>query len=339
MSVGGKRFATAAPNMSPSRALSIKSRRRESAWLARVATTIRARLAPRFGSMLAEVSPVPKETDATSDGWWVAIGALHDGAILLNIFIDNSDGDDRRSIWYGVSTRRRDGIEEIERAGRARWPQTQRVGYELPGTFRYEDPWLQHYTRTEHYYGWSERDEPDVTRPMPTAVADRIVERFTGLLLAISGLAYETESRLSRLERLDAEQQAVVRLEQSIVRSELLKGRESAPCALCGHETEAGLLVAAHIKRRADASDEERRAVKHNVMALCALGCDSLFERGYVTVVNGSVTAGPRIAATVASLARVATLKGRRCAAWTSESEPFFNEHRKRHVELWNRKP
>lgn len=46
------------------------------------------------------------------------------------------------------------------------------------------------------------------------------------------------------------------------------------------------LLVAAHIKPRAKCSNQERRDWA-NIVPMCLLGCDALFERGRVAVVKG----------------------------------------------------
>ncbi|WP_152609322.1 hypothetical protein [Kocuria rosea] len=73
----------------------------------------------------------------------------------------------------------------------------------------------------------------------------------------------------------------------------LKKGRRIIPCALCGRALPAGLLVTAHIKRRADCSDTER-VNPHVVMPACALGCDSLYERGFIVVNDaGRILRGP----------------------------------------------
>jgi len=82
---------------------------------------------------------------------------------------------------------------------------------------------------------------------------------------------------------LDRAVQAARRVEQSYLRRALFSG-PIAPCDLCGREFEVVFLVAAHIKKRAECSDPERRDVAHVVMSACRFGCDELFERGYISV-------------------------------------------------------
>jgi hypothetical protein len=73
------------------------------------------------------------------------------------------------------------------------------------------------------------------------------------------------------------------RLEQHQLRLRLLSGNESGSCRLCGVRLPASLLVASHIKPRNLCSQQER--LHPNIATLmCLLGCDSLYERGYLRV-------------------------------------------------------
>ena len=72
------------------------------------------------------------------------------------------------------------------------------------------------------------------------------------------------------------------RREQAQLRRLLLPGTSSS-CALCGRTFPVAYLRVAHIKRRAECSDVERMDLA-NVMPVCVIGCDELFERGHVVV-------------------------------------------------------
>jgi hypothetical protein len=85
-------------------------------------------------------------------------------------------------------------------------------------------------------------------------------------------------------EDLDAAVDGHRRVEQAFLRRFLLAGRAAAPCAFCGLEFPAGLLVAAHVHRRAELSREERLAFDQAAVLACSLGCDSLYERGFLAV-------------------------------------------------------
>ncbi len=129
---------------------------------------------------------------------------------------------------------------------------------------------------------------------------------------------------------LDGSAQVKVRKEQGLLRRLLLGDEAQGRCALCGSLYPAGLLVAAHIKRRAICSDAERNDLENVAMLACALGCDSLYEAGYLSVnergfVVTSPTAAKSASATLAS--RLNELDGRPCGAHTADSAEYFDWH------------
>ncbi|WP_327250062.1 hypothetical protein [Streptomyces sp. NBC_01320] len=130
----------------------------------------------------------------------------------------------------------------------------------------------------------------------------------------------------------DAQRHGTVRREQALLRRRLLGGRTAAPCALCGTTYPAPYLRAAHIKRRADASEDERRTAAVGMLA-CTFGCDQMFELGDIYVdADGVVRARAGLvpnATAVLSAAR--RLDGRRCEAAGPAQEPFFRYHRESH--------
>jgi hypothetical protein len=92
-----------------------------------------------------------------------------------------------------------------------------------------------------------------------------------------------TGSTLFELASTDALTVALRRLEQHQLRGKLLQGEAVGCCRLCGIELPAALLIASHIKPRNLCSHKER--MHPNVATLmCVLGCDSLYEHGYLRV-------------------------------------------------------
>jgi hypothetical protein len=85
-----------------------------------------------------------------------------------------------------------------------------------------------------------------------------------------------------------------LRKEQSFLRCYLFGDRSTGSCGICGVTLPRDLLVAAHIKRRSACSPQEQRDYRNVVMPMCKLGCDDLFERGYIAVKGGEVLAIPR---------------------------------------------
>lgn len=121
-----------------------------------------------------------------------------------------------------------------------------------------------------------------------------------------------------------------VRGEQALLRKHLFGDQLLATCALCGRELPVAMLVTAHIKRRADTSRAER-ARTDTVMPACLIGCDSLFELGYVVVTSGgAVERGPRRTPMTADLSlSIDALIGRTCSVWDGSTERYFAHHRR----------
>lgn len=130
------------------------------------------------------------------------------------------------------------------------------------------------------------------------------------------------------LDQLDAQRLVLTRLEQSAVRCIILDGRVSAPCAFCGRTLPVSMIVAAHIKPRSACTLEEKKQVAANVLALCQLGCDSLFENGYIEVVEGCIALGQTKPLTTSLSKFTENLIGRRVNSWNAEQERYFEWRR-----------
>lgn len=120
-----------------------------------------------------------------------------------------------------------------------------------------------------------------------------------------------------------------IRLEQAHLRKHLLRGRLTAACAICGENYPARLLIAGHIKPRPDSNEEERMDYQANAMLTCALGCDALYEWGYIVVgPKGQIQPGqpaetPRIEDAVEHLV------GRHCTAFDERTAEAFAENKR----------
>ncbi|MFD9668519.1 hypothetical protein ACFWAY_44260 [Rhodococcus sp. NPDC059968] len=117
------------------------------------------------------------------------------------------------------------------------------------------------------------------------------------------------------------------RLEQTALRAYLLEGNPDGSCGLCGRTLPATLLVAGHIKPRAQCTDTERWDFPSAAMLVCTLGCDTLFEQGYLTVDRTGTIIGGRTPSHPALVDVVHTLVGRPCAAYTDARADAFRAH------------
>ncbi|MHC5559296.1 hypothetical protein [Kocuria sp. U4B] len=118
----------------------------------------------------------------------------------------------------------------------------------------------------------------------------------------------------------------------------LKKGHKILRCVLCGRALPVGLLVTAHIKRRADCSDTER-VNPHVVMPACALGCNSLYERGFIVVNDaGRIVRGPRSIDAPDLAPTLDAVIGRTVLSFSDKNAKFFAAHRRQHIRIKNRK-
>ncbi|QLE70872.1 hypothetical protein FGW37_03980 [Streptomyces rectiverticillatus] len=100
-------------------------------------------------------------------------------------------------------------------------------------------------------------------------------------------------------------------------------------CAFCERVLPPRMVRAAHIKRRSVANREEQLNLS-NITAACLIGCDELFEHGYIYVnEDGLIEAGVQADVT-ADLKRAAiNVAGRAMKDYNDASAPFFAWHRK----------
>ncbi|MDQ0577930.1 hypothetical protein [Streptomyces rishiriensis] len=123
--------------------------------------------------------------------------------------------------------------------------------------------------------------------------------------------------------------QRAQRGEQAALKRRLLQG-STGQCALCGRSLPGSFLIAAHIKKRAMCSDDEKRDLANIAMLACTLGCDAVYEHGYVAVTpEGSVQVS-RLAAEIPEVEAYIQekLAGRIVSWWTPTREPYYLWHR-----------
>ena len=99
---------------------------------------------------------------------------------------------------------------------------------------------------------------------------------------------YNIDNQLKRLSILDRDTITRRRVEQNILRQYILRNRDFGRCAICNRNFPISFLTTAHIKKRSQCTDEEKRDL-NIVMPACQLGCDKLFEDGYIIVRDGRI--------------------------------------------------
>lgn len=164
-------------------------------------------------------------------------------------------------------------------------------------------------------------------RQLTDASAKKITQLWGDATTAALSEFEEIEKNLDSYEELDQKRVVLVRREQSFLRQYLFRENEEGTCAICGSELPVFLLVAAHIKPRAKCNDTERRDYANNVVPMCLLGCDALFERGLVVVEDGRVRVRLRSGMNEKLDRFSKQLEGRLTSAWKVGRVKYFNWH------------
>jgi len=66
-------------------------------------------------------------------------------------------------------------------------------------------------------------------------------------------------------------------------------------------------------------------------MPMCKFGCDDLFEKGYISIINGKVTINNKTS-TKALRLYLKTLEGLNCTYWNSDTKKYFEWHVNHHL-------
>lgn len=147
---------------------------------------------------------------------------------------------------------------------------------------------------------------------------------------ALDEPGYEKTVEDPTFTQMEFRVEAVRRAEQAFLRKSLFPG-DTAHCAICNREYPVRFLVAAHIKRRAACTDDEKRDYANVVMPNCKFGCDELFGRGLVSVDNnGNDQISPMLSYgdTVDQYLKD-FLEGPSCMLWEQKPavRPYFEFH------------
>jgi len=138
---------------------------------------------------------------------------------------------------------------------------------------------------------------------------------------------YKVNTQLKRLAVLDKETVTRRRTEQYILRNYLLKNKTSGSCALCNKNYPINFLATAHIKKRSNCSDNEKRDL-NIVMPACYLGCDKLYEAGYIYVKDGEVKENLTTKNITEDLsAYIDNIKNKKCDYYKKETIKYFKYH------------
>lgn len=147
----------------------------------------------------------------------------------------------------------------------------------------------------------------------------------------ITPIEYEQISeKLNSLNETDIEYQSNRRLEQGYLKQLLFGKKTKEKCSCCGNEYPISFLVTAHIKKRSKCSKEERLD-KNIVMAMCKFGCDELYEKGYISVLDGVFIDLEKRPITDTMKSYIKNVNGNKCSSFNQESMKYFEWHKNHH--------
>nr|WP_062336827.1 HNH endonuclease [Herbidospora sakaeratensis] len=249
-------------------------------------------------------------------------------------------GEERMAEWPELKKAVAGLIRKFGKAGDAATPQYPFVALHNTRLWELSEP-----PPRDHHLTWLNSADPPIrggfTRPLhdlftrSRAAADLVVDQLLhdyfddadeAALLGAVGLADVAAARRDFTGSLTYNAMVARRGEQAMLRRLLING--GARCALCGAELPETFLVAAHIKRRTDCEERERRDLDNVAMLACTLGCDSLYEHGYIKVSDGGlVELSPELVGHPRLHEHASRLAGRAVAAWSDSSRHYFAWH------------
>ena len=142
----------------------------------------------------------------------------------------------------------------------------------------------------------------------------------------------QAKFQLERLAVLDREVKTRQRTEQKILREYLFKN-ETGKCAICNKKFPIEFCACAHIKKRSKCNDDEKRDL-NVVMPACYFGCDSLFEKGYITIVDGIVKDNHYgKTSTSDTINYINQIVGNNCEYYNDNSKKYFNWHNEKFLD------
>lgn len=125
---------------------------------------------------------------------------------------------------------------------------------------------------------------------------------------------------------VNIEQKTFRRAEQGYLREKLFGNKFTEKCSICGRELPIEFLWCSHIKKRSMCSLEELLDFDNIVTPMCKLGCDDLFEKGFIGVKDGFITIlKETYNGTLDSYMK--ELEGRKCATFSENNKKYYDWH------------
>ncbi|PIF69453.1 HNH endonuclease [Flavobacterium sp. 2] len=132
--------------------------------------------------------------------------------------------------------------------------------------------------------------------------------------------------KLETLEKTEAEIVSYRRLEQGYLKQKLFGRKTIGICAGCKKEFPVSYLITAHIKKRASCEHSERTDL-NIVMPLCKMGCDEIYEKGYISVSEGAYVDMKKSPITKWLQDYIDQIVGTICEYYSDKTKKYFDWH------------
>jgi len=148
----------------------------------------------------------------------------------------------------------------------------------------------------------------------------------------LSNEEYIIRQLINRISNLDKEVVTKRRTEQYLLKKYLFQEKEYGNCAICNEDFPVKFLATAHIKKRSECNDEEKRDL-NIVMPTCYLGCDKLYEDGYIVVEEGIIKQNIKNKPSSKKIEKyLATIDSMECTYFKEETQLYFKHQRDKYV-------
>jgi hypothetical protein len=137
-------------------------------------------------------------------------------------------------------------------------------------------------------------------------------------------------NKLKELENTEAEIISTRRLEQGYLKKHLFGTKTYGNCACCKNRFPISFLVTAHIKKREFCNTEERKDI-NVVFPMCKLGCDEVYEKGYLSVMEGLFVTTDKTPSSPVLQSYLTKLNNEPCKYFNSYSKKYFEWHFQHH--------
>ncbi|KAB7529269.1 HNH endonuclease [Flagellimonas olearia] len=147
----------------------------------------------------------------------------------------------------------------------------------------------------------------------------------------ISNKTYEDIlSKLELLEETESEIFSTRRLEQGYLKRSLFGNKVIGICGACKKEYPVSYLVTAHIKKRAYCKKHERKDL-NIVMPMCKMGCDEIYEKGYLSVLDGLFVNMGKTPISPDLKRYINQISGTKCHYYNENTKDYFDWHYEYH--------